>query len=667
MRPIHLYTPYYLAGSAERQVELDRCLAQNLANPALTRIVLLCDDAHRPQVTDPRLEIVAIPGRPTYADWIDLTAREGGGAISVLANSDIFLDKSVPALVRILESRPEAFVALSRWEEESPGAAPTLHPRPHWSQDTWALSGARPVDPALRARLAIPLGVPRCDNKVAYLFSVHGWEVLNPCWFVRSIHVHATGERGYDPHQDRRILGGVAYVHPMTDKAGTSELAYDVWSVGPQKVTQIKANYTILKKARSGLGAPPKPPANPLVAAFDSGWQYPAITEQHAFHRVRARLRLRRDPGTVRYLAFPWATLIDTAMHNRKDPSKAAFLRTKLAALRTATEGAERVITVCQHIHALKFQETFAEAGVTDLFWSHARKGQAALPEAPGVAVHPFPLYAVQAADCVTPLRAQKKHLFSFVGAKANKYYMTDCRNIILDTLAAEPDGLVLGKDSWHYNRIVYDLQVRELTDTGTGLVDEEASRRFREILSQSVFALCPSGSGPNSIRLWEAIGLGAIPVILSDRIALPGDPRLWEEGAVVCGETEAEIRALPGRLRALHADRDGLEAMRRALAQIWMLYGPDRFTADVEALALAHLGRPGLDGGTAGLRSLGALTSRLLTAGETVTEAALEAEAPAIRRAFDAADAETRALLMEAAALAGRDGTLRRLGCDFT
>ena len=34
----------------------------------------------------------------------------------------------------------------------------------------------------------------------------------------------------------------------------------------------------------------------------------------------------------------------------------------------------------------------------------------------------------------------------------------------------------------------------------------------YANTLQRNVFALCPSGSGPNAIRLWEALGYGAHP-----------------------------------------------------------------------------------------------------------------------------------------------------------
>jgi hypothetical protein len=125
-------------------------------------------------------------------------------------------------------------------------------------------------------------------------------------------------------------------------------------------------------------------------------------------------------------------------------------------------------------------------------------------------------------------------------------------------------------------------------------LVDDKASIEFQDSLRNSTFSLCPSGSGPNSIRLWESIGAGSIPVILADTYAPPGPRDLWERAAVFCAETKEAVRALPERLRALAAEPGRLRAMRQALRQLWLLYGRDGFVSDVQALMCRLAGTSG-------------------------------------------------------------------------
>ncbi|MBZ4023561.1 hypothetical protein CKO11_13950 [Rhodobacter sp. TJ_12] len=655
-RTIHLYTPYYLSDDFERQKELDRCLEKNIAVAEVDRIFLMIDDGHTPPFTSDKLTVIPINGRPSYADWLDLTARHSTDAISVLANSDIYLDETAALLPQIFDTSPQALAAISRYEIE--GDKVSMHPKPQWSQDVWVIDGRVPVPDAIRRKMEIPLGVPRCDNKIGYVFSVHGYDIFNPCKFVRTFHLHETQLRSYDNHVDKRILGGTAWVHPSETLTTPSKMVFDIWSLKPDPVERIKVNDTIIVKERQGLGTPKRKISNAIVA-YDRNWQFPAITEQHAFERMAEDLALRETDGSVIYLAFPWATLIDNLLHNKKNPERTAFFRQKLLSLKPRLAGAQSVITTCQHIHMLRFQELFDEMGVTDIFWSHAVQDQPALPKFPGIALHAFPLYPVQAKDLWKAPAIPKKHLYSFVGAKANQYYLTESRNIIIDDLSKTHTGFITGNDTWHYNKVVYDHQVRGLAKTADNLVDNDASKNFQKILRESVFSLCPSGTGPNSIRLWESIGLGSIPVILADNLALPGNPALWKEAAVFCKEDKASILELPDRLKAIHADPDHLARKRHAMAQIWELYGIDNFVHDIRRLMLerlqAHAGQmprmapaatvPVSD---AAAPSLTALTTQILLAPDDIAER-LKRDRPGIEALLETATESQRAIFTRA------------------
>ncbi|WOI53607.1 exostosin family protein [Parvularcula sp. LCG005] len=320
------------------------------------------------------------------------------------------------------------------------------------------------------------------------------------------------------------------------------------------------------------------------VIAHDADWQFPAITEQFAYQKIRDSFE--PIPGAY-YLGFPWATLIDrlnTGAEGRQE------LRQHLDSLAGELKNARRVITVCQHILLEKFAGLFFDSGVTDIFWSHAtietnelKRGQ------DSIRLHPFPLYPVQwpAIDVKTS-EQDRPILFSFVGARSNDWYLTQVRSIILTELRDYPNAIITGRDNWHYNQIVYDHQIfANTTDTPEKLVSETASDEFKDVLGRSIFSLCPSGSGPNSIRLWESIGAGAIPVILSEKYKPPGNRELWELAAEFCGENLEEVKALPARLQEIEQSSGLLARKRQALKQIWKQYGPGDFVYDVRKMWL--------------------------------------------------------------------------------
>jgi hypothetical protein len=569
----YLSIPYFLAKDKVRQAELDECVAKNAAHDGIDRIYLFVDDGHIPPINNPKLIVVPIDKRLTYRLWLEFVESIREEHIAILANTDIYFDASLNRLNDIL-TRKNRFIALSRFDRVGGETAP--HPRPQWSQDVWALNSLSDITPELKKAADFPLGVPRCDNKIVYEFAMQGWDLINPFPAVRSIHLHESNIRNYNKENDRTLIGGMAFIRPQSDLTADSNIEITVW---PRKTSNI-SHVRIVNALEQwdNQANPDGRSVTDAIVALDRSWQYPAITEQWAFEQIRKSAGLI-PPGCV-YLAFPWATLID---RNGKDRSGADELVDELTRLTAKSRKSASVVTVCQHIRLLQHQKVFFDCGVTDIFWSHAVKGQDRLPDFPSVRIHPFPLFPVQVKKEVS-VHQERKLLFSFVGARARPFYLSQSRNHILDNLADDPRGSIVGRDDWHYNKIVYDHQIQKKSLDTRDLIDEEASDQFRRVLRESIFSLCPSGSGPNSIRLWESIGSGAIPVILADTYAPPGDPGLWDAAAVFCEETVDAIKALPDRLEKLAADKSLLEQKRHALRQLWKLYGPGWFVHDIAA-----------------------------------------------------------------------------------
>lgn len=578
-KTINLFLPYYTPKDRDRADELRHCLDRNLDSGLFARIILLVDDdttLHRP---DRRLSILRLDCRPTYLDWVQESRRRCPGQISVLANSDIYFDDSLGFLLDIFEQTPDAFIALSRFDKA--GDAFTPHINPHWSQDTWAFVPREDDDGMHDKQFDIPLGAPRCDNKIAYVFATQGYRVFNPFPFIRSIHVHETNLRYYSKKGDRRVIGGMAMVHPGDALLDPAKLDIEIWSQRSEQMTNVRLNRTLENWAEEARQAATPRPA---WIAHDADWQYPAITEHHAFQRMRALLTDEPRVTSTAYLGFPFATLVD--LHTQRGPShpRTKALQSALDELTPQLKRYERVVTVAQHIRSKECSDLFAQAGVTDIFWSHRLAGEAAFASHPNMRIYPFPLYPVQQAPRgAEDFDRPRQYLFSFVGARAPDHYMTEARNHIIDLLENDPRGKVVGRDGWHYEKVVYEAQVYEKVSAAEqGLVNDDHSKDFSAVMDETTFALCPSGSGPNSIRLWEAMLNGAIPVILSDSWIPPGDAALWEAASLRCEEKPEAIAALPDHLEAIAADADQLRTIRAALHELVLRYGPDGFVGDV-------------------------------------------------------------------------------------
>ncbi len=325
--------------------------------------------------------------------------------------------------------------------------------------------------------------------------------------------------------------------------------------------------------ALASEGCPESPAATERgVFIHNADWQTPAITEKLAADCMEGRGGLL---GEVAYLGFPWATLFD--LLNKSHPRAGALLEKLYGLARQVGESRPAaVVTVCQHVDLPKHVGVVAGAGVTDVFWSHATKGVLTLAEGGGVSLHPFPLYPVHVAQEVSP-EAARPFLFSFAGAIENPCYLSEARLWIWEHLRDHPKGRVVARGMWHYHGEVYEAQIQ-----GRALGEEkgrlEKEEEFRDLLARSLFALCPSGSGPNSIRLWEALASGAIPVLISDTYLLPGDLREWEDAVVFCDETRDAIAALPSQLEAIAADPQRLARMREGCRRLARELGPENF-----------------------------------------------------------------------------------------
>jgi hypothetical protein len=306
------------------------------------------------------------------------------------------------------------------------------------------------------------------------------------------------------------------------------------------------------------------------IIAYPHGWQQPARTEQWAYEQSLGGLA---DTPFVQLVCFPWATLIDLLRTGHT--SKAQPYLSALAGAPPKTTLVRA--TVCQHIYGKDMLPWFRALKITDLFWTHARIDE---PAFDGICVHPFPLYphrCYQNQDVAASggkTLDDRKYLYCFVGAYAEGLYLTPVRQSIYD-LPDRPDACVVRRDEWHYEGLVYGEQV-----AGRTLSDKERQRyqqhglHYDHVLEESVFSLCPSGSGPNSIRLWESLGFGCIPVLLADSLRLPGNAEEWSDAVVRVPETQAAVAGLPAMLMKLASDRPRLALMRQAGRRLWQRYG---------------------------------------------------------------------------------------------
>jgi len=248
------------------------------------------------------------------------------------------------------------------------------------------------------------------------------------------------------------------------------------------------------------------------VIAFPHEWQRPAKTEEWVFDCL---INNESNSPFVEYIAFPWATLID--LLDRGRDSDAAYL---LKALEDIPPKKTIVrATSCQHINFIKYNYLFEKIKITIAYWAHKVIKQNKINS---IIIRPMALYPFVNEFNVSGLsdvEIRRKYAISFVGAYDAGCYISNIRNEILK-LASNEKVYIKKRDFWHFENEVYQCQINKKNTLDLDFI--QRTDEYVKILKDTKYSLCPSGSGPNSIRIWESIAFGCIPVILSDTLDMP-------------------------------------------------------------------------------------------------------------------------------------------------
>lgn len=134
---------------------------------------------------------------------------------------------------------------------------------------------------------------------------------------------------------------------------------------------------------------------------------------------------------------------------------------------------------------------------------------------------------------------ASRRFLANFVGAFSASIYLTNVREIIFNDAGKFDDVLIVKREGWHFDRAVYHEQIGGNQPTAE-LLRKEGNEKaeYLQAIRDSWFTLCPSGSGPNSIRIFESLALGSIPIILAKDLMMPGDADCWKAAAIIEDDT---------------------------------------------------------------------------------------------------------------------------------
>jgi hypothetical protein len=199
-----LLAGFYEDKDARRLGELLDCLRRNLENVWLDEIHLFVEEpvalhelvSRHKLLASAKVRLIEHGRRVTYRDMFAYANSRLRGRRVIIANADIFFDHTLARLDGYDLSGK--LLCLSRWDVQADGSACFFdHPS---SQDAWVFQA-----PIREFPCDFHLGLPGCDNRLAWEAGQAGLRLSNPSRSLRAYHLHLSRIHRY--HERQRLTG----------------------------------------------------------------------------------------------------------------------------------------------------------------------------------------------------------------------------------------------------------------------------------------------------------------------------------------------------------------------------------------------------------------------------------------------------------------------------
>ena len=175
---MNYYVEYWDCGNEERNAEVIDCINTNIKSNFFKNIFIFSEKEEK------RLLKQTIKSSRITYQYIFDNAIDG---INIFCNSDMEFDETIKLAENINENE---FYALTRYEDNM-----MLHKnydpyKGYDSQDVWVWKDKCKIKNA-----NFYLGLPGCDNKIAYYAESYGYNVKNPSLSIKTYHKHITNVR----------------------------------------------------------------------------------------------------------------------------------------------------------------------------------------------------------------------------------------------------------------------------------------------------------------------------------------------------------------------------------------------------------------------------------------------------------------------------------------
>tara|TARA_B100000287_G_C20605030_1_gene769686 strand:- start:346 stop:1185 length:840 start_codon:yes stop_codon:yes gene_type:complete len=172
----------------------------------------------------------------------------------------------------------------------------------------------------------------------------------------------------------------------------------------------------------------------------------------------------------------------------------------------------EKIVYVCQHIQVKNL-----DFGDNIVFTPHSTVFDKFLS---------IPHHAPNKTNKIIDFKDREIEM-SFVGS----YSTHHTRKVVGDILSTMDSCVAKDTGNWHFYKKGKEL--------------EDSANFYVETLGNSKVSICPRGTGPSTIRMWESMAMGSVPVLISDSLQLPMANKVdWSEHIISVPEREsADLR----------------------------------------------------------------------------------------------------------------------------
>ncbi len=245
-----------------------------------------------------------------------------------------------------------------------------------------------------------------------------------------------------------------------------------------------------------------------IITKFEEIFQYEKFpVEYECFKQMQSY-----SGEEIKYVAVPWTQIMNSSWLNfpNKRPTEQYFKELSDIVLPDGNN-----VTVCQHDDYMQLIPLFKHMNIKKVF---------------------SPLHNVSNRDTGGILILPISFTCSF------NFEERDTKDIDMSFVGTTTSHPIRQRMSERINGpgIIYRNEYH--VDSNFFFVENykrDKENEFKDILERSRFSICPRGSSPSSVRFWESLAAGAIPILVSDYWALP--EWNWEDTMIKIPEAQFE------------------------------------------------------------------------------------------------------------------------------